>query len=149
MVVEIVGLEICIPDLIWTVIDFFILFFLLKIFLFKPLINFMDRRNAKIESGLAKGRMAKEQMDQAEAEADVLIGESSLKARQIVDNTRKDGMAKRAAEALETKKTAKGHEAEMIQSIEQEKGEIQSKTEENIPDYVSMLTKRILGEDNK
>jgi F0F1-type ATP synthase membrane subunit b/b' len=41
---------------ILTVISFFLLYFLLNTFLFKPLLKFMDERKARIDAGLEEGK---------------------------------------------------------------------------------------------
>ena len=49
-------LSINISELIWTIINFFLLYFLLKRFLYKPICEHMDARQARIDAGLAKER---------------------------------------------------------------------------------------------
>lgn len=51
-------LSINISELIWGVINFVLLYFLLKRFLFKPLLSFMDKRNERIRQGLEAKEMA-------------------------------------------------------------------------------------------
>jgi len=51
-------LSINISELIWGIINFVLLYFLLKRFLFKPLLGFMDNRNARIRQGLEAKEMA-------------------------------------------------------------------------------------------
>ena len=43
-------LSINISELIWTIINFFLLFFLLKRFLYDPIIRFTDARRARIDA---------------------------------------------------------------------------------------------------
>ena len=52
-------LSINISELIWTVINFFLLFFLLRHFLYKPICEHMDARQARIDAGLEKEREAR------------------------------------------------------------------------------------------
>ena len=52
-------LTINLSELILTVINFFLLLFLLKRFLYTPLITFMDARRARIEEGLEQERAAR------------------------------------------------------------------------------------------
>ena len=45
-------ISINISELIWTVINFFLLLFLLNRFLYKPVISFMEERQARIDAKL-------------------------------------------------------------------------------------------------
>ena len=45
-------LSINIWELLWTVVNFFVLYYLLKLLLYRPLIGFMDARQARIDTGL-------------------------------------------------------------------------------------------------
>ena len=57
-------LSINISELIWTIINFFLLFFVLKRFLFGPLLSFMDARQAKIDAGTEAQREAQARLDE-------------------------------------------------------------------------------------
>ena len=46
MILDIVGLQISVPEFILTIISFFLFMFLLNKFLFKPVLSFMDARHA-------------------------------------------------------------------------------------------------------
>ena len=52
-------ISINVSELIWTVINFFLLMFLLNRFLYKPVITFMENRQARIDAGLQKEQDAK------------------------------------------------------------------------------------------
>ena len=45
-------ISINISELIWTVINFLLLVLLLNRFLYKPVISFMENRQARIDAGL-------------------------------------------------------------------------------------------------
>ena len=93
-------LSINISELVLTAISFFLLFFLLKHFLYDPLIRFMDERNARIEEGLDAEKQAlaavqanemlleakrKESMDQAKhiaEQARLIAGESLSRTKE-------------------------------------------------------------------
>ncbi len=149
MVLNVVGLQIAVPDLIWSVINFFILFFLLKKFLFKPIFAFMDKRNAKIMEGVSAGLQAKREMSRAEAEAEAQLAEGSREAREISEAARKDGEIRKKAKACETKEQARRNEEVMIQAIEAEKEEMQQKLDAKVPEYVAILRSRLLKEGKK
>ena len=54
MILDIVGLQISVPEFILTIISFFLFMFLLNKILLKPVLSFMDARKARIDAGLAE-----------------------------------------------------------------------------------------------
>ena len=56
-------LSINISELIWTIINFFLLYFLLKRFLFTPVCRLLDERQAKIDAGLNAEKEAQAQVE--------------------------------------------------------------------------------------
>ena len=60
-------MSINVSEVIWTIVCFFALLFVLKKFLFDPLIKFMDQRQANIDQSLEKGREARQRKDESDA----------------------------------------------------------------------------------
>ena len=59
-------LSINVSELIWTIVNFFLLYFLLKRFLFTPLGRFLDARQARLDEALkqeAEARAAAEEIE--------------------------------------------------------------------------------------
>ena len=71
-----------VPVLIAQMVNFFILLVLLRIFLYKPILNMLDRRSQRIREGMEAAEQSKEQAAQAEEEV----------ARQL-DEARQQGQA--------------------------------------------------------
>lgn len=69
MILDIVGLQISVPEFILTIISFFLFMFLLNKFLFKPVLSFMDARKARIDEGLAEGKKAETALEENKAPA--------------------------------------------------------------------------------
>ena len=60
-------MSINVSEVIWTIVCFFALLFVLKKFLFDPLIRFMEQRQAAIDQGLERGRDAQRKKDENDA----------------------------------------------------------------------------------
>ena len=60
-------ISINISELIWTVINFFLLLFLLNRFLYKPVISFMEERQARIDAKLREEEEAKARIEENDA----------------------------------------------------------------------------------
>ena len=85
---------------LWTVIltiaSFFVLYFLLNTFLFKPLIKFMDDRKARIDAGLEEGKKAKQAMEESQRALESEIRGTGTKARQILAESKSSDVSARA-----------------------------------------------------
>ena len=81
-------LSINISELVLTAISFFLLFFLLKRFLYDPLIRFMDERNARIEEGLDAEKQALAAVQANEMLLEARRKESMDQAKTIVEQAR-------------------------------------------------------------
>lgn len=111
-------------ELLLTILSFFLLLFLLRRFLFKPLGDFMEARRERIAEGLAREREALAAVEAQEKEHEALRRKSLTEARQILDEA-KNADAERHArslieareQALERRKAAE--EAAMERSAEE------------------------------
>ena len=63
-------MSINISEVIWTIICFFALLFVLKTFLFGPLIRHMDERQKRIDAGLDEARQAEHARSEAHRAAE-------------------------------------------------------------------------------
>ena len=80
-------LSINISELIWGIINFFLLYFLLKRFLYTPLISFMDKRKERIEAGYEDEMRALEEKKQVEEQIRAAQEQSRRDARQLLGST--------------------------------------------------------------
>lgn len=80
-------LSINISELIWGIINFFLLYFLLKRFLFKPIMSFMDKRGQRIEAGYEDEKHALEEKKQVEEQIRAAQEQSRSDARQLLGST--------------------------------------------------------------
>ncbi len=74
--------------LITQIINFTLIFILLRYLLWKPLTGVMEERTAKIEKGLEDARIAAEARDNAEKDAESIRNEARLEAQKIVSDAR-------------------------------------------------------------
>lgn len=99
-------LSINISELVLTAISFFLLFFLLKRFLYDPLIRFMDERNARIEEGLDAEKQALAAVQANEMLLEARRKESMNQAKIIVEQARSADEQRREAALQQARQTA-------------------------------------------
>lgn len=127
-------LSINISELIWTIINFFLLYFLLKRFLYDPITRFMDARRERLDDALEKEREAQarvaendEQIEQEKelrrAEAKKLIAEAAE-----ADKSRNAEAAK--AERASDRAAMAETEERLAAESEREKAELDARTKE-------------------
>ena len=99
-------LSINISELVLTAISFFLLFFLLKHFLYDPLISFMDERNARIEKGLDAEKQALAAVQANEMLLEAKRKESMDRAKHIVEQARSADEQRREAALQQARQSA-------------------------------------------
>lgn len=66
-------------------VNFLILLYILKHFVYKPMLVFLDERSAKIESGLQNAEAASQRLEAAEKEHATRILDAQKEAREIIE----------------------------------------------------------------
>lgn len=99
-------LSINFSELVWTIINFFLLFFVLKRFLFNPISRFMDSRQARID----EGHEAEREAAQAAAENEVRLLEERQaqreEARQLINSAAQAAQKRRDQAVLQAQNKA-------------------------------------------
>lgn len=91
-------MSINISELIWTIICFFALLFVLKTFLFGPIMRHMDERQGKIDAGLNEKRRAYETVDAERRAAEESWKKLSDMSRAAVTDGKTQASVRRADE---------------------------------------------------
>ena len=68
-------------EIVMQIVNFSVLFFLLKRFLFKPLVEFLDSREAQIQGALDDAKQSKASAEQLLQDQEAALKESRLKLR--------------------------------------------------------------------
>lgn len=120
-------LSINISELVLTILSFFLLFFLLKRFLYTPLINFMDDRRARIEAGLDQEKQALAAVEENERLLDEKRRESMDEAKRIAqraqgaDRQRREKLVEQARREADQSRSKAETAAIELQKTESEK----------------------------
>ena len=98
-----------IPVLVAQLINFFVLLILLRLFLYRPILEMLDRRSQRIREGLAAAEQSKEhaaeaeqevarQLDEARRQGQTLVAQAQETSTRIQEEAR--NQARREAEQL-------------------------------------------------
>lgn len=138
-------ISINISELIWTVINFFLLFFLLNRFLYKPVISFMEGRQARIDAKLREEEEARARIEENDARLLEEKARSREAAKKILAENAEE-IEKNNAEVLKEAKAASvqnRRDSEAALSRKQEKTAEQ--LHEAAPELAALLTEKLLG----
>lgn len=140
-------LSINISETIWTVINFFLLMFLLKRFLYTPIIRLLDERKARLDAGLEAERKAKETVEENRMRLDAETAETRKEADLLLSESRAADERRSAEMIAEAQKQAeaglKAFQDGYEEKYEQELSAISSHRQE----LSSLLASRLLGQE--
>ena len=147
MIIDIVGLQISVPEFILTIISFFLFMFLLKKVLYEPILKIMDARKEHIKAGLEEGRNAQKALEDSKAQLAEELTAKSGEARQLVSDARSEA-EKAKGEVL----TVAHAEAEQLhrqvrEKVKSEEAAAVSSVESDMPELVAILSNRLLHSD--
>jgi F-type H+-transporting ATPase subunit b len=140
-------LSINVSEVIWTIVCFFALLFVLKKFLFDPLLRFMEQRQAAIDQGLERGRDAQRKKDENDAALREKWRERSVEVKQLLAEGKTADDRERAWVLESTQKEINKALQEANQRIEQERRQMCADAQEQLPQLVSMLAQQLLSGD--
>lgn len=132
---------------ILTIVSFFLLYFLLNTFLFKPIIKFMDDRKARIEGGLEEGRKAKQAKEENQRRLEEELRRTGGEAKQVLADAKSVDEADRAKVLESARNDATAALKDARGRIGEEKKAAEASVSESMPELVAALTARLLGDD--
>ena len=140
-------MSINVSEVIWTIVCFFALLFVLKKFLFDPLLRFMEQRQAAIDQGLERGRDAQRKKDENDAALREKWRERGVEVKQLLAEGKTADDRERAWVLESTQKEINKALQEANQRIEQERRQMCADAQEQLPQLVSMLAQQLLSGD--
>lgn len=139
-------LSINISEVIWTIVNFLLLTFLLKKFLYDPIIKFMDERNARIAAADNEMKEAQENKARIEAETAEKREQTRDEARRVIADGKAENERKRAAMVSGANAEELQHRKAMKLDVSKEKEELKAELNENEASLAEMLAKQLLNE---
>jgi len=137
-------LSINVSEVIWTVLCFFALLFVLKKFLFDPLIRFMDERQSRIDAGEAANREAEASKQENEAALEESWKARNEEAKNLLARGRASAEEERTRMLVQAHNEAREAEKEARSRIQTEREETLAQAEQKMPELVDVLTDQLL-----
>ena len=138
-------LTINISEVVLTVLNFFLLFFILRRFLYTPILNFTSQRRKRIEDGLAQESAAIAAMEEKRQELEHSRCNAQMQAKRITDEAQARRRHELAQSMERMKKQAMEESRISAAKAHEEHGEEILRLEENSARMASMLAARLLS----
>lgn len=132
-------------QLVTQIINFVVLVFLLKKFLYKPILKMLDERKKKIEEGLHSAQEMKKELAQNQEKQEELLKLAREEGRSIVDEARKT--AKKVGEDIveEAKKESAAVVVKGKQEVEAQKKQLEKSIQEDTVTVASAIVEKLIG----
>ncbi len=134
-------------DIAFTVINLLVFFLLLKIFLFKPVLNMMDRREQMIKDDLDSAKAAKEEIEQLKKQHEAELSQAHKEAVNITAAAKKRAEHESAEIIAEAHSEADSIIAEAHEAIKRDKAEAVEEARGQIADLAVLAASRVISKN--
>ncbi len=115
------GLGISLPTLLAQIVNFVILFGLLYLVAYKPIMRMLDKRSSKVKESMEQTELIKEQAAHAEQEAEKRIEVASKEGQEVIDRAVRTGEEVRQQAQQEARQEAESLIAKARTEIQRER----------------------------
>ena len=138
-------LSINVSELIWTIVNFFLLYFLLKHFLYTPVVRFLDARQARLDEAREKEAQARAAADENEKEIEAGKALRRAEAAELLAEAQR-GDAERSRQTFaEAKEEAARSLEEANAALRSEQERERAALDSDTPKLAAILAERLLG----
>ena len=139
------GLGINLPSLIAQLINFTILFGLLYVVAYKPLMRMLDERSRRVKESMEQTEFIKQQAVRAEQETEKLIAEASKEGKKIIDQAVKIGEEMKQKAQGEARQEAETLINKAQAEIQRERAEAVSELRGEFADLTIRAAGKVIG----
>ncbi len=133
-----------VPLLVLQIINFLLVTYLLYRFVFKNVIDIIDKRNQQIQDGLKYSEEMKKEMDNIEQKRSDLISKANVEAESIVHTAQKAAADIMQRQEIESKELAQNIISKANVDIENERNIMFSKLKGDLKDIVVQTVEKVL-----
>lgn len=126
--------------------NFLIIFFLLKRYLFGPVMNKLDERRKMVEKGVEDAQKAETSLVMAKQEAEKLTDKARKEANKIMEEAHERAAAHAESVKEKTAKEVESMIAQAKESIEAQKAEMSEELRAETVSLVLQVTEKVLSE---
>ena len=140
-------LNVNIWDILWTVINLLVFFLLLRRFLFKPVVEMMERREQIIQDDLNSAKTAKEESEELRAKYEAELADAHKEAVKIANTAKKRAEAESAEIIADAHKEAESLISNAQAAIERDREEAIDSARSEIAGLAVMAASRVIAKN--
>ncbi len=138
------GLGISLPTLLAQIVNFAILFGLLYLVAYKPIMRMLDERSGKIEESMEQTELIKEQAERAEEESKKRIEEASKEGQEIITRAARMGEETRQEAEQKARQEAETLITRARTEIHRERDEAIDELREEFADLTILAAEKVI-----
>ncbi len=132
--------------LLAQVVNFFILFFVLKKFAYRPMLAMMDERSTKIEKGLKDAERAEKRLKEIEEKEKEALASARSDAKKLLAEAAEAGKERDAAKIAETEERVKKLLADADMKLADDRARMIEQAKRELSETVVLAVEKILKE---
>jgi F-type H+-transporting ATPase subunit b len=133
-------------QLIWQIVAFSLLLFLLLRFLWKPALNMLDERSARIEKSMEDAEQVKQQLARTEEEFERRMAEARKESQAVLAQASKMGEEMREDTVAHAKQEADRLIERAREEIAAERKQAMAEIREQVADLSLLIARQVIGE---
>ena len=127
-------------------VNFLILFLVLRRYAYRPMLEFLESRTARIDKGLVDAEAAQSKLVAMEVKEKEVLGQARTEARTIIEAAETSAKKRDAERLAETEDKMKRFLEDARLKIEEEKRKILAEAKQEIAEVVALSVEKILKE---
>ncbi|RAK09819.1 ATP synthase F0 subcomplex B subunit [Halanaerobium saccharolyticum] len=132
--------------MLWQLLNFFVLMFLLKRYLYSPVKEILDKRADQINSDLDEAEETRKEAEEIKAEYEQKLKNAHNEAQKIVDKAESRANKKAKDIINNAEEKADNLKAKKLEEIEQAKKEAAAELRDDIADYTVQAANKLIQE---
>lgn len=137
-------LNINIWDILWTVINLLVFYFLLRKFLFRPVLNMLDRREQMIKDDFDKAKKAADEAEELKARYESELNNAHAEAAKIASTAKKRAEQDSAEIIADAREEAASMISDAQKTIERDRAAAVEQAKSEIADLAVMAASKVL-----
>jgi len=127
-------------------VNFLILLFVLRRYAYQPMLDFLEKRTARIEQGLKDAQSAQVKLSEMEAKEKAILAEAHTEARNIIATAEESAKKRDSEREKETEAKVERLLEEATVKIREEKNTVMAEAKKEIGELIILSVEKILRE---
>lgn len=133
--------------LIAQLVNFFILFFVLSVLLYKPILKLLDKRKKMIEKSVEDAKNVEVILEKLEVDKKKILTDASNEAMAVLEKAKQDAVAEHAKILEKAKKDVSALAEKYRLQLNEEKNQLVNEVKHEVADLIVAATEKVLRKE--